>query len=97
MKIALAETKTFSLLEILEGCFGHESLDTSQSTVSTEKVETETMAEEAASNLPEKTPATLSDNGGLAAAELVSPIKSIPIVIVRGKQIFTMGWCIGVS
>ena len=41
----------------------------------------ETTAEEAASNLTEKTPATLSDHGGLATAELVFPLKSIPMVI----------------
>ena len=64
----------------MEGCFGHENLDTSQSTISTEKAETEATIEEAVSNLPENTPATPSDSG-LATAELVFPLKSIPIVI----------------
>ena len=41
----------------------------------------ETTIEEATSNLPEKTPATLPDSGGLATAELVFPLKSIPMVI----------------
>ena len=39
------------------------------------------MVEEEASNLPMKIPATLSDSGGLATAELVFPLKSIPTVI----------------
>ena len=81
MKIALAGTNTSSLLHILEGCFIHEKLDTSQSTVSTEKAETETTIGEATSNLLEKTPATFPDSGGLATAELVFPLKSIPTVI----------------
>ena len=75
VKIALAGTNTSFLLDILEGCFGHENLDTSQFTVSTEKAETETTIEEATSNLLEKTPATLLDSGGLATAELVFPLK----------------------
>ena len=37
VKIALTGTDTSSLLEILEGSFGHENLDTSQSTISTER------------------------------------------------------------
>ena len=81
MKIALAGTNTSFLLDILEGSFSHENLDTSQSTVSTEKAETETTIEEAISNLPEKAPATLPDSGGQATVELVFPLKSIPTVI----------------
>ena len=81
MKIALAGTNTSFLLDILEGCFGHENLDTSQSTITTEKAQTETTIEETTSNLLEKTPATLPDSGGLATAELVFPLKSIPTVI----------------
>ena len=93
MKTALAGTNNTSLLEILEGCFGHESLNTSLSTISTEKAKTETTAKEAASNLPEKTPATLSDNGRLATAELVFPLKSIPLVIAGlPKPFFTYLW-----
>ena len=37
--------------------------------------------EETTSSLPEKTPTTLPDSGGLATAELVFPLKSIPTVI----------------
>ena len=74
-------TNTSFLLDILEWCFGHENLDTSQSTISTEKAEIEATIEEVVSNLPEKTPATLPDSGGLATAEQVFPLKSIPIVI----------------
>ena len=37
--------------------------------------------EETTSSLPEKTPATLPDSGGVATAELVFPLKSIPTVI----------------
>ena len=81
MKIALAGTDTSSLLEILEGHFGHLDLDTSASTISTEKSEKKTTIEESTSNIPEKTTATLSDVGGLATTELVFPFKSIPTVI----------------
>ena len=81
VKMALAGKNTSFLLDILEGCFGHENLDTFQSTISTEKAEIKTTIEEATSNLPEKTPVTLSDSGGLATAELVFPLKSIPMVI----------------
>ena len=80
VKIALTGTDTSSLLEILEECFGHVNLDTSRSTVSTEKAEKETTVEEEASNLPKEIPATLSDSGGLATTELVFPLKSIPMV-----------------
>ena len=59
VKIALAGTNTSFLLDILEGCFGHENLDTSQSTISTEETEMGVTIEGATSNLPEKTPATL--------------------------------------
>ena len=81
VKIALAGTNTSFLLDILEGCFGHENLDTSQSTISTEETEPGATIEEATSNIPEKTPATLPDSGGLATAELVLPLKSVPSVI----------------
>ena len=79
VKIALAGTNTSLLLGILEGCFGHESLGTSQSTLSTEKAES--TIEETTSSFSEKTPANLPASGGLATAELVFPLKSIPMVI----------------
>ena len=56
-------------------------LDTSRSTVSTEKAKKEATVEEEASNLHEKIQATLSDSGGLATVEIVFPLKSIPTVI----------------
>ena len=62
----------------MEGCFGHENLDTSQSTISTEEAEMGATIEETTPSIPEKTPATLLDSGGLATAELVFPLKSIP-------------------
>ena len=65
----------------MEGCFGHENMDTSQSTVSTEEVEMGATIKETTSNLLEKTPASFPDTGGLATAELVFPLKSIPTVI----------------
>ena len=88
VKIAPAGTNTSFLLDILEGCFSHESLETSQSTVSTEKAEMETTVEEAASNLPAKTPATLPDSGGLTTAELVFPLKLTPTVIADPPEPF---------
>ena len=87
-KIALSGTDTSSLLEILEGHFGCVDLDTSRSTVSTEKTEKEARVEEEASNIPEKILATLSDSGGLATAEFIFPLKSIPTVITGLPESF---------
>ena len=77
VKTGLAGTDTSSLLEILEECFGHMTLDTSKSTVSTEKARKETTVKEEASNLPKKIPATPSDSGGLATLEFL-PFKVHP-------------------
>ena len=60
------------------------------STVSTEKAKKEAMVEEEAPNLPKKFPATLSDSGGLATAELVFPLKSIPTVIAGLHEPFLL-------
>ena len=46
IKIGLAGTDTSSLLEIIEGHFGHVDLDTFKSTISTEKSEKEVTKEE---------------------------------------------------
>ena len=81
IKMALAGTDTSSLLEILEGHFGHVDLDTSKSTISTQKSEKEVTTEEKPSDVPEKPTTTLPDISGLAAAKVVFPLKSIPIVI----------------
>ena len=81
VKIALAGTNTSLLMDILEGCFGHKDLDTSQSTISLEEPETGTTTEEVASNIPEKTSPIHPTSGSLATAELVFPLKSIPTVI----------------
>ena len=81
IKIALAGTDTSSLLEILEGHFGHMDMDISESTISTEKSEKKAITEEETSDIPEKILATPSNVGSLATAELVFPLKSIPTVI----------------
>ena len=86
VKVALAGTNTSLLLDILEGCFGHESVDTSQSTIFTEKAET--IIEETTSNFPEKTQANPPASGGLATAELVFPLKSIPTIIAGLPESF---------
>ena len=88
IKIALAGTDTSSLLEILEGHFGCIDLDTSKSTVSTEKSEKEATIEEETSNIPEKISATPSNVGSLATMELAFPLKSIPIVIAGLSEPF---------
>ena len=80
VKIALAGTNTSSLLDILEGCFGHQDLDTSQSTISTEETETGATTEDVTPNIPEKTLSTTPASGSLASVELVFPLKSVPIV-----------------
>ena len=81
IKIALPGTDTSSLLEILDGHFGHMDMDISESTISTEKSEKKATIEEETSDIAEKIPATLFDVGGLATAEQVFPLKSIPTVI----------------
>ena len=81
VKIALAGTNTSFLLDILEGCFGHKDLDTSQSTISHEETETGATIDDVASNIPKKTPPTLPAGCGAAAAELVFPLISVPTVI----------------
>ena len=81
VKIALAGTNTSFLLDILEGCFSHKDLDTSQSTISIEETETGSTIEDVTSNVPEKTSPTLPASGGLATAQLVFPLKSVPTLI----------------
>ena len=81
VKIALAGTNTSFLLDILEGCFDHENLETFQSTICTEETEMGVTIEGTTSNLLEKTPAILPDSGSLATAKLVFPLKSIHKVI----------------
>ena len=82
IKIALTSTDTSSLLEILEGHFGHMHMDISESTIPTEKSEKKAIIEEETSDIPEKVSATPSDVGSLATVELVFPLKSIPTVII---------------
>ena len=82
IKIVLAGTDTSSLLEILKGHFGHVDLDTSKSTISTEKSEKEVTIEEKPSDIPEKATTTLSNIGGLTTAELVFHLKSIPLLLL---------------
>ena len=81
VKVALAGTNTLFLLDILEGCFGQQDPDTSQSTISLEEVEANTSVEDATPDTPGKTSPSIPVSGGLAAAELVFPLKSIPTVI----------------
>ena len=57
------------------------NLDTSTSTNSTEKSEEKTTTKEKTADVPEKIPATPSYVSGLATAELVFLMKSIPSVI----------------
>ena len=88
VKIALASTNTSFLLDILEGCFDHKDLDTSQSTISIEEMGTEATLEDVTSNIPEKTPPILPASGGLATAELVFPLKSVSTVIAGIPEAF---------
>ena len=75
VKVALASMNTSFLLDILEGCFGKQDTDTSQSTISHEEVEANISVEDVTSNIPEKTFLSVPVSGGLAAAELVFPLK----------------------
>ena len=66
------------------------------------ETETGPTIKDATSNIPEKTPPTLPDSGGLATAELVFPLKSIPTVIagipepflpVHGPETLSLNCC----
>ena len=81
VKVALACTNTSFLLDILEGCFGQQDPDTSQSTISLEEAKADISVEDVTSNIPEKAFPSVPVSGGLAAAELVFPLKSVPTVI----------------
>ena len=81
VKVALVGTNTSFLLDILEGCFGQQDPDTSQSYHSLEEAETDIMVEDVTSNIPEKTLPPVPVSGGLASAQLVFPLKSVPTVI----------------
>ena len=85
IKVALTGSDTSSLLEILEGAFGHTNLDTFDTTSSVsansptqEPTDTEKSTEE---KPPEKMPNVSSRESSLATAELVFPLKSISPVI----------------
>ena len=81
VKVALAGTNTSFLIDILEGCFGQQDPDTSQSTISPEEAEANISVEDVTSNIPEKTFPSVPVSGSLAAAELLFPLKSVPTVI----------------
>ena len=96
IKIALAGTDTSSLLEILEGSFGQVDLDTTTSSVSTEITEapttksttTEKSLQTPLGETSEKASVPLSEDSSLATAELVFPLKSIPLVIAKLPEPF---------
>ena len=103
VKVVLAGTNTSFLLDILEGCFGQQDPDTSQSTISLEETETDIMVEDVTSNIPEKTLPPVPVSGGLALAELVFPLKSVPIIIagipepflpIRGLETLSLYHCL---
>ena len=88
IKMALAGIDISSLLEILEGSFGHVDLGTTTSSVSTEITEapatksatTEKPSEKPLEETSEKASVPLSEDSSLANAEFVFPLKSIPLV-----------------
>ena len=55
VKVTLAGTNTSFLLDILEGCFGQQDPDTSQSTISLEEAEADISVEDVTSNILENT------------------------------------------
>ena len=77
IKMALAGTNTSSLLEILEGSFGHVDLDTTTSTVSIETpIKKSTTAEkllEKTSKAAGKTSVPPTEEGSLASLKIHSP------------------------
>ena len=70
---------TSSLLEILQGYFGH--VDSSESTESAEEFDKGSTTGEKIPEVIEKTSTTLLEASCLATAELVFPLKSIPTVV----------------
>ena len=83
IKMALASSDTSSLIEILEGAFGHIDSDTA-STISADNIPvqqpttSQTSTEE---KPPEKMLTTSSEESSLATAELVFSLKSLSPVI----------------
>ena len=88
VKVALAGTNTSFLLDILEGCFGQKDPDTTQSTISLEEAEANISVEDVTSNIPEKTLASVPVSVGLAVAELVFPLQSVPTDIAGISEPF---------
>ena len=91
--MALAGTDTPSLLEILEGSFGHVDLDVSTSSASIEMpIKKSTAAEKSPEKPSEKTSekpsVPLSKEGSSASAELVFPLKYIPLIIASLPELF---------
>ena len=79
IKIALARTHTSSLLENLQGHFGH--IDFSESAESVKEYEKGLTTEEKTPEIAEKISTTTPKAGHLATAELVFPFKSFPLVV----------------
>ena len=63
IKIALTGMDTSSLLEILQGYFGHVDVDTSESMASFEESDMKSTTEEKTSDVLEKVPTTLPNVG----------------------------------
>ena len=76
---------TSSLLQILQGYFGHVDFSESESTEESNKGST---TEEKTSEVIEKTSTTLLDVGGLPIVELVFSLKSIPTVVAGLPKTF---------
>ena len=82
IKMALKGTDTSSLIEILDGFFGHVELDTTTSSISTDTPAQKPPTTEMSPEEPlEKAPAASSEESSLASAKLVIPLKSIPLMI----------------
>ena len=93
IKMVLAGTDTSSLLEILEGSFGHVDLDVSTSSASIEmpikkSTAAEKFSEKQSEKTSEKPSVPLSKEGSSASAELVFPLKSILLIIASLPESF---------
>ena len=80
IKVALAGPDTSSLLGILEGSFSQVDLDTTTSSTSTEIITTKKQLEEPLDKTSKNSSVPPSEESSLATAELVFPMKSIPLV-----------------
>ena len=86
LKVALDRTDTSSLTRLLEGCFG--SVDPSPPSPSTSTEITEPPEEHPVEEAPESESSSPIAGSSISTAELVFPMKSIPLVVTGIPEAF---------